>query len=337
MPSALKVARSTDDPKVRGVVLERILDPRRVTERLLGQDDASSSVNAETPDEALNVIAAFTDSRHRAMVLAIVAVAFANAGRPAEAVELAKEIDADEPRAFAWHAIGEARARAGLTAPSIASFDRAVQAALSFERHDWMLSRIAISQAEAGQIDEAVRVAGLIGGTSKTAGYVATVNAVNVNSERRVALRAIAKAQARAGRMAEAEQNAHALVSSGYIIPPGLGVVAEALAQVGRIDEAIETARIEDNSYRRSELLARIAKARAAAGRIDEAKRVAPYVAEQRHRADALSSIGAAQVEAGHMADAMATFAEAMQIARSIRYKNVVTSSLLEIAERLPE
>ena len=60
-------------------------------------------------------------------------------------------------------------------------------------RIDDLLAQIAASQAEAGQIYEALHVAGLIRG------------------ERRYALRAIAKAQARAGRMAEATQNAHAL------------------------------------------------------------------------------------------------------------------------------
>jgi hypothetical protein len=136
--------------------------------------------------------------------------AFANAGRPAEAAELAAGIDG-KPSSFAWFAIAEAQARAGLTAQSIASFDRAAQAALSFNPHDRLLSTIAISRAKAGQIDEALHVTGLIGGTMETAGYSSTVNGANTNYERRYALRAIAKAQARAGRMAEATQSAHAL------------------------------------------------------------------------------------------------------------------------------
>ena len=230
--SALQVARSLDDRWERGVVLGQILEPRPTPDIIADQAITSgSSVKAEVPDKMRDFVAAFTDREQRATVLCIIAMALANNGHWAEAAELAEPIDQGKPRAFAWHAIARAQAKAGLATESIASFDRAVQGALSFEPHDRLLSKIAISQAEAGQIDDALRVTQLIGGTMATAGYVAEVvidgKHVNIDHDRRMALRAIARAQAKAGRIAEALQNARALVLGPDMIPPGLGVVAK--------------------------------------------------------------------------------------------------------------
>jgi hypothetical protein len=60
-------------------------------------------------------------------------------------------------------------------------------------------------------------------------------------------------------------------------------VIAEALAESGRIDEAIEAAAIERRNDR-SALLAGIAKARAAAGQIGAALKVAQDIPEARTR-----------------------------------------------------
>lgn len=334
--SALRVTLSIDDQRKRVMVLQTILDQ-------LGRNPAqheeinSPSLQAEAPDDALNVIPAFTDSMQRVTARAIVAVAFANADRSEKAVELAEMIDESEARALVWRSIGSAQAKAGLTAPSIVSFDRAVQAAMSRKLHDGLLSEIAILQADAGQIDEALRVTALIGGTAKTAGYAASVDGVNSNYERRFALRAIAKAQARAGKLAEAIQSAHALLQGADIIPPGLGVAAEALAEAGRIDEAIEAAAIETNADWRAELLSRIASELAAASRIGDAKQVAQHITDDRDRASALVSIAGAQSKAGLKVDSMATFRDALQIARSLRYKSSAVELLIAVAARLPE
>jgi tetratricopeptide (TPR) repeat protein len=303
-------------------------------------DEAATSgsfVKAELPDKTRDFVAAFTDREQRATVLCVIAMALANNGQWAQAAELAEPIDQGKPRAFAWHAIARAQAKAGLATESIASFDRAVQGALSFEPHDRLLSKIAISQAEAGQIDDALRVTQLIGGTMATAGYVAEVvidgKHVNIDHDRRMALRAIAKAQAKAGRIAEALQNARALVLGPDMIPPGLGVVAE----VGRIAEAIDAAAAEETPSRRSELLMSMAKARAIAGRIDEAKQMAQHVTWGPHQVEALVSIGAAQMLADLRADAMTSFAEAMRIAQALPYKNLASEALVKIAAQLPD
>jgi tetratricopeptide (TPR) repeat protein len=340
--SALKVARSVDNQWERGVVLGRILEPRSVLD-FFGDDGTAGvlAIKAETPDEALGVVSAFSNREQRAMVFGIIAAALANAGRVAEAIAIAEPIDQGKPRVFAWHGIANAQAKAGLTTQSIASFERAVQAALSIEPRDQLLSEIAISQAEAGQIDEALHVTQLIGGTRATAGYLAQVmvdgKLVNTDHDRRIALRAIAKAQAKAGRTAEALQSAQALTLGPEIISPGPGVVAQGLAEVGRIAEAIDAAAAEQNTYRRSELLASIAKARAAAGRIDEAKQVAQHVAPGPDQVETLASIGAAQVKAGLTADGLASFAEAMRNAHALAYKNQTPWALVKIAARLPD
>jgi tetratricopeptide (TPR) repeat protein len=298
-------------------------------------------VKAEVPGKVRDFVAAFTDREQRATVLCVIAMALANNGQWAQAAELAEPIDQDKPRAFAWHAIARAQAKAGLAADSIVSFDRAVQAALSFEPHDQLLSKIAISEAEAGQIDDALRVTELIGGTMATAGYLAEVvidgKHINTNDDRRVALRAIARAQARAGRVADAMQSARALVLGPETIPPGLGVVAEGLAEVGRIAEAIDAAAAEENPSQRSKLFMSMAKARAAAGRIDEAKQMAQHVTWGPHQVEALVSIGAAQMLVDLRADAMTSFAEAMRIAHALPYKNLASEALVKIASQLPD
>jgi hypothetical protein len=99
--STLEMARSVDDPWERSTVLEHILDSQLERELLVEEETASSSARAEAPDEELGVVAAFTGSKQRATVLAIIAATFANACRPAEAVALAEAIDTDKPRGFA--------------------------------------------------------------------------------------------------------------------------------------------------------------------------------------------------------------------------------------------
>jgi len=132
-------------------------------------------------------------------------------------------------------------------------------------------------------------------------------------------------------------QSARALSLGPDIVPPALGVVAEGLAEVGRITEAIDAAAAEGNTFRRSELLASIAKARTAAGRIDEAKQVTQHITRGLDQVEALASIGAAEVKAGLAADALASFAEAMRIAHALAYKNLATEALMKIAARLPD
>jgi tetratricopeptide (TPR) repeat protein len=314
--SALKVARAADDrEEVLGAILDRrlvrklaALDLRPAREIAAEEEIARSSVQAETPGDALDVSSAFADTRQHPIALAIVATAFAKSGRPAEAAEIAAAING-KPGAFAWRAIAEAQAKAGQSVQSIASFDRAVQAALSFDPHDSLLTRIAVSQAEAGQIDDALHVTTLIGRDRRD---------TLTGGDRRDAFRAIAKAQARAG------------------VPPGPGVDAEALAEAGRIDEAVKAVVKESRAFQRSDLLAQIAKARAAAGRIGEAKQVAQHIADARDKVGALASVAAAQMKAGLRADAMASFAEALQIARSLPSKNVAAEELIRIAAMLP-
>jgi tetratricopeptide (TPR) repeat protein len=340
--SALKVARAVDDRPKRGMVLDRILEPRMASELVAAEMTVSvPSVKAEPPNASRDAVTAFTDREQRATALGIVAMALANADHLTEAIELAELIDQGEPSVFAWHAIAVDQAKTGLSTPSIASFDRAVQAALSFQPHDRLLSTIAISQAEAGQITEALRVTGLIGGTMATAGSVAEVmingKFVNTDHDRRRALHAIAKAQAKVGSTTDALRTASALMLGPETIGSGLGAAAEGLAEAGRIPETIEAAANEDNLYRRSSLLASIAKARATAGRIEEAKQLTQHIALGPDRIDALVAIAAAQMKATLMTDALASLAEAMPIAQSLPYKSQTTRALIAIAAGLPD
>jgi hypothetical protein len=64
---------------------------------------------------------------------------------------------------------------------------------------------------------------------------------------------------------------------------------------------------------------------------------VAEHIAESYFRGHALLSIAAVEVKTGLMADAMTTFAEALQITQSPRRRGTAFWSLMTIAAGLPE
>lgn len=161
-------------------------------------------------------------------------------------------------------AIGRAQAAMGQTAQSITTFDKALALARTFEpdtaaitSRDYYLSALAIDQANAGQIEEALRVVKAMDGNMSNV----TMGDENIDEERRAALYYIAKAQAWAGKIAEALETARSIRRKSGTLGLSVGVVAEGLAEADRMADALEAVRFEDNP---SETLAKIARGRAA-------------------------------------------------------------------------
>lgn len=276
----------------------------------------------------------------RAFGLGIVLVVQAGASEIKDALDLLPLIKHQKSRFLALLAVGKAQAKAGLPAESIATFDQALQAALSFVPRDRYLSRLAKAQAAAGQIGEALNVTKFIEDTEVTAGGKSWTGIdgklVSGDYNRRGALYEIARAQAKAGLIADALKTARSTELAAGRILHGLGVVAASLAEVGRIEDALSAAEAVENPYRRAGLLASIAISQAAAGKHAEALQIAQNISQPKDRTDALVVAAAAQARAGRIAEASATCREALQMAESLRYKGQIVSALVAIAGVLP-
>jgi hypothetical protein len=154
--------------------------------------------------------------------------------------------------------------------------------------------------------------------------------------ERRWALYEIARAQAKAGLIAEALQTARSIELPGETLGSGRGVVAEGLVEVGRINDALSAADAVEAPDSRARVLASITKSLAAAGRFVDALQITQSIGRPKDRADALVSIAAAQGKAGLTAEASATSHQAIQIAQLLAYKQQIVEVLLAAAEALP-
>jgi tetratricopeptide (TPR) repeat protein len=372
---ALELARSIDDHAARGRLLDSMLeydlephftflgwaDVRRLnsgTKRTSGDQPGK----VEGADEAVR-IAMTLPAEQRSVGLGIVAVAHARAGDIKEALDVVPLIQHQRSRFVALLAIGKAQVKAGLPTQSIATFDQALQAALTFVPRDRYLAILAMAQATAGQISEALNVTTLIEDTKATAGdsvvmtglgmsFGGDCNCVEVRRgreftgkfisgdyNRRWALYEIARAQAKAGLITDAVRTARSLDLPAFkdqILGSGRGVVAEGLAEAGRIEEALSAAEAVENPYKRAGLLVSIAKSQAAAHRHAEALQIAQAVSNPQERIQALVAAAAAQAKAGLIADASATCHEALRVAVSLGYRGQIVSALVAIAGVLP-
>jgi tetratricopeptide (TPR) repeat protein len=332
---SLEIVQSIEDHSERRLVLDRLLEPKSLSPLMMMPSIDERPGKVEELGEAATIATALPDDEQRSMAVGIIARAHAAAREIDEALALMPLINHQKARFLALVAIAKAQARAGLSAQSIASFDQALKIAQTFLPRDRYLRELAIAQAKAGQIAEALRVVQSIEGTMSTAGYTSTVNGRNVDHYRRWALYEIAYAQAKAGLLAEALQTARSIELPGEILGSGLGVVAEGLAESGHTDEALSAAEAMDPN-RRAHVLARIAKSLAAAGRLAEALQIGRNIGLPKDRADALVSIAAAQARAGLMGEASATTLQALQATQSLAYKQQIVEVLVAAAEALP-
>ena len=192
----------------------------------------------------------FPDTDGQDFAYSTVCVWQARAGAIDKAQEAAKAIEGGLARYFAYRAIGGAQAEAGFTAGSAASFGVAFEAAQKFEANtgtsemrDIYLSALAIDQASAGDIGGARRTVEAMAGNQSFASSGVHGKMVNEDLERRWALYYIAKAEARAGKTAEAMATARSITPTPAPsqILLGAGVVAEGLAEGGRTAELLSS------------------------------------------------------------------------------------------------
>jgi tetratricopeptide (TPR) repeat protein len=300
-------------------------------------------VKVKEPDlpGALQTARSFTNQRDRDFALGLVAVAQARGGRIAQSLVTAQTIGDGKARYFALRTIGREQALAGLAAESAASFNQAVEIARKFEANpqssemrDGYLSQVAIAQANAGQIAEARRtILAIEGNQSSMSIGVGKDSMHNADYERRWALYHIARAEAKAGNLAEAIPLARSLSLPGEQLALGEGVTAEGLAEGGRIGMLLANATPE---RWRADALSTASKKCAVAGRFADALQIAAIVDDLDRKARVLAVIGQLQARAGLKAEAAQAFAEAVRTARSIRYEWRVTT-LVFVAGKMPE
>jgi hypothetical protein len=267
--------------------------------------------------EALVVAKSFRDTWERSMALRIVAEAQAKAGEPAQAGEAEKLIDDARIRFYALLDVGLAQAKAGQAALAVASFGEAAQMAskrgaahptlfanllakLGFAYEggpvgDYLLPEVGVAEAKANLIAEAVGLA----------------ESIKDQQLRGQVLSEVARAQARAGRTAEALQTIQLAETLGFRpIPSGEEIVVEGLADGGHVGEVIQTAERLLRSPERDRALreAAISLARAgnASGAIQAAQTQEKTSYNSSFRIETLAQVALALRQAGADAGAAA-------------------------------
>lgn len=341
----LQEAHLLDDTELRKHVLRDVLEASFDAFSKWGYDDDEPEAAREIPGinereaaDARTIAQAFSSGEERAVANGIVTVAQARNGDIAQAQQTAQAIDDDKARFLALRGIGRAQAKAGQNTQSVASFEEALRLMQPFEARgarDRYLADLAEDQADAGQIAEAIRVVQAMDGNLSNVSIGVGDKMVNGDHQRRYVLRAIARAQAKAGNVTEALATERSTVIEGahQILGSGPGVVAEGLADGGRIADAIEAS----VHGKRERTLTLLIDEQVAAGKITEALQCAEAIDDPKEKTKALAVVGRAQTKAGRKADATATFARAAQIAEGVTPPDNRAAALLQIVRQMPE
>src|SRR5215211_1912850 len=251
-------------------------------------------------DEALEVVQVIEDNVERAVALALVAVALAQLGEDDRANTLLDDAleatQATEEKVVGWPivlaAVAEALAQAGHSDRANTVFGEALEAAQAIEDH-WSrgdaLIAVAEALAEVGRFDEALGIA----------------QAVPYLEQDARALVAVVLAQV--GRFDEALDVGQSLDWGSYLRAQVLGNVADALAQAGYeeranavLDEALKVTRAI-NPWSRGDPLIALTEALAQVGRFDEALETAQSIDwPSGLRANALETVARVSAQSGH-------------------------------------
>lgn len=336
--TALGLARDVADPKERGMVLDRMFAPTAWADSddffgRIAPNAGPVATNAFAP--SMTAAAALASEAERDAAFAVIAAINARAGATANALLAARQVR--EPRIgfFALLTTAEAMANAGKRAESIDAFAEAQAAALRYDAPADLLSPLAQSQAKAGQIEQALKVVDLMQG--KESRSSSTVNGKPVDQNRAFALYEIAKAMAKVGRTSEALKLARQTEWDGGGIKNGIGVVAEGLAEAGRIDEALEAAKAQTNTGWRDDLLLDIIRSRVAAGRFDDARKLIRGIDRDVERAKALLAIGSGLIAKSTKPDGRAAIVEALKLTTGMEYQNLALDILVDAGKMWPE
>ena len=293
--------------------------------RLLDIAADAADVQGKVDPEALAIAKSISDRFDRERALRIVAMGQAKAGEPDQAAEAAKLITSESTSRFeVLLAVGLAQARAGQRAQAVATFDEAarfagakpsatvlgrfvdyLQTKLSVISIDWsyLLPDLGIAEAKADLIAEAMAVAESIKG----------------KGDRASVLSEVARAQARAGRTADALQTADIVKALGGGDWEVEELIVVGLAEGGHVGELIPTLERFSRSSERARLFIRVAAPAAAillarAGNGSGAQRVAQMLekTEPSTWIETLAQVALALRHAGADADAAAAIRTAM-------------------------
>ncbi|MEQ1863352.1 MAG: hypothetical protein ABL996_01730 [Micropepsaceae bacterium] len=336
--AALALARDVADPKERGLALDRMFAPTAWE----GDDDLFGPISPNAGPAATKAFAAamaaaaaFASEAERDSAFAVIAAINARAGATANGLAAARQVREPHDRFFALLTTAEAMANAGKGSESIDTFAEAQAAALRYDAPADLLSPLAQSQAKAGQIEQALKVVEVMQG--KKSRSSSTMNGKAVDHNRGFALYEIAKAMAKVGRTREALKLARQTEWDGGGIMHGVGVMAEGLAEAGRIDEALEAAQAQTNSGRCDNLLLDIIRSRVAAGRFDDARKLIRGIDRDVERAQALLAIGSGLIAKGAKANGRAAISDALKLTTGMEYENLALDILVDAGKMWPE
>jgi tetratricopeptide (TPR) repeat protein len=247
--------------------LERVLALVSIAEeQAKGSDLAGADQTlAQAQSAALNV----RESEKQPLLLYSIAYGQAYVRHFDDAERTARRISDPTTKVDALRAIAEAEARvAGMDTDA----ERIVKLMKNPEDKEKTLSNIAVAQAQTGQFTMALRTADRI----TKPGDV---------------LRVIAEAQAEAGQFEDARSTVTRITDPG-LRNGALVRIAERLAQVSRVDEALAMLRqIDESRVNADEVRVRIAAAQAGAGRWNAAVRTATNLGDSLHQLRAYAGI----------------------------------------------
>jgi hypothetical protein len=321
---ALQTAQLIKEAKYRSEVLVAIAE---------AQAQAGLIEDAQrTLQQALQTAQRIEEAWNRSEALRVIAKAQTQAGLFEDAIQTAQLMEEALARSEALRATAKAQAQAGL-------FEDAIQTAQRIEEAwAWseVLVAIAKAQAQAGLFEDAIQ----------------TAQRIEKAWARSEVLVAIAEAQAQAGLIEDAQRTFQQALQTaqlieegwyqhGVLVAVGIGYVrvfwgarhqsevlvaiAEAQAQAGLFEDAIQTAQMIKRAGNRIAALRAIAKAQAQAGLIEDAQRTSQQALQtaQRieewaldERSEVLAAIAEAQAQAGLLEDAIQTAQQLMRNAR---------------------
>jgi tetratricopeptide (TPR) repeat protein len=185
-----------------------------------------------------------------------------------KSIEDTKIVDDNFDRAFGWMKVGRVQAQAGLKDEAIQSFQTAVKAAdmiegyLAGSNRACIFKQIAVAQAEAGHIAEAL----------ETVARISDKEDGSSRWDKRGAIASIALMQLHAGNMDGALETVQLIeekYDSEYVV---LIEIAEVQAKAHDTEGALNTSElIKDASSRKAQATLRIATAQAEAGDVEKA------------------------------------------------------------------
>jgi tetratricopeptide (TPR) repeat protein len=294
----------------------------------------------------------------RPQILEAVAIRLARDGAISRALEITASLPSDFSKADSLSAIAAAQAKSGDKAAAEVTFREALKIAKQPGAKFSSLGRIAIAQAEAEMISNAIELASSLPNSSWKPEVIRTIAASQaMTGDVSGALETVARigdwetargtsnialAQARAGdydgAMRTFQQSIQLAASEGVILQEIIEAQREAArAETGDLVGALEMAAVVQDDPRQTSILEAIAVARSNAGEVPRALQTAASLKSNFLKSRALTAIASAQIKAGDRAAAYATLQQALLSAKPIKGAQAKSIALGRVAVALAE